>query len=60
MSIDPKSGIKKQDSYYVISGVAKNKVGRDMTWNWLRYNWKAIQVTSGFLAATANLIVNRQ
>ena len=42
MAIDPKSGIKKQDSNAVISGVAKNKVGRDLTWNWLRANWKSI------------------
>ena len=42
MSIDPKSGIKKQDSNAVISGVARNKVGRDLAWNWLRANWKAI------------------
>jgi hypothetical protein len=42
MSITPSSGIRKQDSSTVISGVAKNKVGRDLTWNWLRANWPAI------------------
>jgi len=42
MSITPSSGIRKQDSNTVISGVAKNKVGRDLTWNWLRANWPAI------------------
>jgi hypothetical protein len=30
MSIDPKSGIKKQDGSAVIAGVAKNKIGRDL------------------------------
>ena len=43
MAVDPKSGIKKQDSNAVISGVAKNKVGRDLVWNWLRANWATIQ-----------------
>ena len=49
MAIDPKSGIKKQDSNEVISGVAKNKVGRDLAWNWLRANWKAINRSVTFI-----------
>ena len=50
MAIDPKSGIKKQDSNEVISGVAKNKVGRDLAWNWLRANWKAINRSETFMS----------
>ena len=50
MAIDPKSGIKKQDSNEVISGVAKNKVGRDLAWNWLRANWKAINRSVTFIS----------
>ena len=42
MSVDPTSGIRKQDSNSVISGVASNKVGRDLVWNWLRGNWPTI------------------
>ena len=56
MAIDPKSGIKKQDSNEVISGVAKNKVGRDLAWNWLRANWKAINR----LAIFSSLVMTSQ
>ena len=42
MSIDSKSGIRKQDGTTVIASVAKNSIGRDLTWNWLRNDWERI------------------
>ena len=36
------SGIRKQDGASVICVVAMNRIGRDMTWDWLRSNWKII------------------
>lgn len=42
MSIDPLSGIRKQDGTTVITSVATNSIGRDLTWNWLRNDWDRI------------------
>ena len=42
MSLDPDSGVRKQDGATVISSIAKNSVGRDLVWNWLRNSWKKI------------------
>merc|ERR1711935_655775 len=39
MSLDASSGVRKQDGYRVIVGVAHNTVGRYIAWNWLRLNW---------------------
>lgn len=44
MSLDPTSGIRKQDGTTVISAIASNDVGRYMTWNWLRNKWDEISV----------------
>ena len=42
MSIDPNSGIRKQDGSTVIKSVATNSIGRDLAWNWLRNDWERI------------------
>lgn len=42
MTLDPNSGIRKQDGATVITGIANNNVGRYMTWNWLRNKWSEI------------------
>ena len=42
MSIDPHSGIRKQDGSTVIRSVATNSIGRDLVWNWLRNDWTQI------------------
>ena len=42
MSIDSNSGIRKQDGSTVIKSVARNQIGRDITWDWLRSDWKRI------------------
>lgn len=41
-SLTPNLGIRKQDGSKVISSVANNRIGRDMTWDWLRSNWDEI------------------
>ena len=42
MTIDPDSGIRKQDGSEVINSVATNSIGRDLAWNWLRNDWDRI------------------
>ena len=42
MSIDKESGIRKQDGATVIRSVARNSVGRDLVWNWLRNDWDRV------------------
>ena len=42
MSIDPNSGIRKQDGSTVIKSVARNQIGRDIVWKWLRNDWNRI------------------
>ena len=42
MSIDPNSGIRKQDGRIVINSVAGNEIGRDLAWNWLRNEWERV------------------
>jgi hypothetical protein len=60
MAIDLKSVIRKQDSKSLISGVIGNKVGRDMTWNWLRGNWPKIYkyFLSGDLSSAGTLVAS--
>ena len=38
--MDPNGGIRKQDGGKVISRIGGNEIGRDMTWDWIRSNWK--------------------
>ena len=40
--MNPRGGIRKQDGTKVISSVASNRIGRDLTWDWLRSNWDHI------------------
>ena len=42
MTLDPTSPIRKQDGSSVISRIARNPLGRYMTWNWLRNQWKEV------------------
>ena len=42
MSIEPESGVRKQDGYRVIVGVSRNLVGRYVAWDWIRANWAAL------------------
>ena len=42
MTIDPTSGIRKQDGFTVITSVASNPDGRNLAWNWLSSNWNSI------------------
>ena len=42
MSIDPDSGIRKQDGSTVIKSIARNQIGRDIVWNWLRNSWNSV------------------
>ena len=41
-SLKPDGGIRKQDALVAIWSVARNRIGRDMTWDWLRNNWDKI------------------
>ena len=58
MAVDNKSVIRKQDSKALISGVSGNKIGRDLTWNWLRGNWPKIYkyYLSGDLSSAGTLV----
>ena len=58
LATDVKGVIRKQDSRYIISGVANNKVGRDLAWNWLRGNWAHIYnfYKSGSVSSAGSLI----
>ena len=39
MCFDKDSGVRKQDVSRVFSAIAKNPLGRDLAWNYLRDNW---------------------
>ena len=38
----PEQGIRKQDVKRVFEGIAKNNLGRDMAWDYVRNNWDYI------------------
>jgi aminopeptidase N len=42
MTINSTSGIRKQDAFTVITGVANNLASHDLAWNWLSTNWDHI------------------
>jgi len=42
MSVDPNSGVRKQDGSSVISSIAGNSVGRYLVWNWIRSKWSVV------------------
>ena len=59
MAVGNKSVIQKQDRKTLISGVSANKIGRDLTWNWLRGNWPKIYkyyYLSGDLSSAETLV----
>lgn len=60
LAIDPESVIRKQDSRSLIAGVAGNKVGRDLAWNWLRGNWPKIYeyYLSGSISSAGRLVAS--
>jgi hypothetical protein len=37
------AGIRKQEGYVGIVGVAKNPYGRDLAWSWFKTNWDIIK-----------------
>lgn len=52
MSIDPTSGVRKQDGTTAIISVAGNVIGRDIAWDWLRGNW--VEISGYFDTAIAS------
>jgi len=58
MSLDESSGIKRQDGTGVITAVARNTIGRYITWNWLRNNWNRIRelYDTGIISFTSRMI----
>ena len=40
--MNPSGGIRKQDGGRVIAAIGKNKIGRDITWDWIRSKWQEI------------------
>ena len=53
-SLDPNGVIRKQDGTKVICSIANNRIGRDMTWDWLRSNWD--QISSYFDTAISSSV----
>ena len=41
--LDTCTGIRKQEGYVGIVGVAQNLVGRDLAWSWFLRNWDTIK-----------------
>ena len=46
MILDPKSGLKTDDVQTIVSGIAQNKIGQDLLWDWFLENWN--QISSQF------------
>ena len=42
MTLDPGSGIRRQDGVGIVSGVGRTFTGRDVAWDWLREEWTEI------------------
>ena len=42
LTIDPTSEIRKQDGASVVSYIARNPLGRFLTWDWIRNDWVKI------------------
>ena len=53
-SLDPNGVIRKQDGTKVISSIGSNRIGRDLTWDWLRSNWD--QISSYFDTAISSSV----
>ena len=56
MTLDPTSPIRKQDGSSVISRIARNPLGKYMTWNWLRNQWTDV---SGYFDTAISSAVGR-
>ena len=39
MAFSPDSGIRRQDAYTAFASVARNDIGRDYAWDYLKENW---------------------
>ncbi len=46
MTLDQKSGLKTDDVQTIVSGIAQNKIGQDLLWDWFLENWN--QISSQF------------
>ena len=46
MILDQKSGLKTDDVQTIVSGIAQNKIGQDLLWDWFLENWN--QISSQF------------
>jgi hypothetical protein len=44
--LDQKSGLKTDDVQTIVSGIAQNKIGQDLLWDWFLENWN--QISSQF------------
>ena len=53
LAIDPDSAIRKQDAMSAIISVSKNRIGRDVAWNWLRNDFERIASYFGDSITTA-------
>ncbi|XP_023324912.1 aminopeptidase N [Eurytemora carolleeae] len=59
MSLTPDSGVRKQDGAKVIGGIASNTVGRYLTFDFIREQWKTIQEYWGSASFTMPGIMQR-
>ena len=55
MTIDPNSEIRKQDGSSVVSYIARNPIGRYMTWDWIRNKWSKV---SGYFDTAIRYEIN--
>jgi hypothetical protein len=46
LTLDQKSGLKTDDVQTIVSGIAQNKIGQDLLWDWFLENWN--QISSQF------------
>ncbi|KAK3895772.1 hypothetical protein Pcinc_000525 [Petrolisthes cinctipes] len=57
MSITEGSGIRRQDASRSIDAVARNDVGRDLAWNFIRDNWYQISDYLGTFTSMGDLVL---
>ncbi|XP_050688585.1 aminopeptidase N-like isoform X2 [Eriocheir sinensis] len=56
MAFTEDSGIRKQDASRVFSAVARNDIGRDLAWNYLRDQWEVIANYFGSFTTLGDLV----
>ncbi|XP_071539736.1 aminopeptidase N-like isoform X8 [Panulirus ornatus] len=56
MSFTEDSGIRKQDAHTVFGSVARNDVGRDLAWNYVREEWEKISNYFGSFTTLGDLV----